>query len=875
VATTGDYRLPRAVLPKDYAIVIDVSPARASFEGRLTLTARVVAPTDTVELNARGLSVSDVVAAAGGRRQKGSARIHRTRETVALAFPKPLPKGPVTIALAFRGKLDKGMHGLYLARDGKERAVVSQCEATDARAIFPCFDEPDLKATLQWTVRAPEGLTVITNGARATTKHERKTRSQVVRFRKTPPLSTYLAALTVGRYEATKARRVNGTPCRVWTSPGALAQGAFAEAVTEFSLAWFEEYFRQKYRYGKLDQVAVPGFDAGAMENAGAIFYRRNLLLMDPASASWRQQKAIAETIAHELSHQWFGNRVTMKWWDDLWLNEAFATWIATKCMDAWKPQWRLWDEFQAGKTRALASDALVNTRSIWSPVESPAEAVEQFDVITYEKGGSVLRMLERFLSEGAFRAGIRAYIDAYKDANASGEDLWAKLGEASGQPVGPMMRTWVAQPGFPVVRVEAAPAPGGGRTALRLSQRRFFANPAEAAKPSDALWQVPLVIRYGTDAGATGEQRTLLASAAGEVTLDAPGAVRWVHANADQVGFYRLDPSRPLLEGLLAHGLPRLTPAERAGLLDDQWALVRNGTSDVARFLDVLAAYAGERDFTVVETMAGRLDFLAYRLVEEAERPAFSRLVARLFAPQLAELGWGPPAGGRGAGGEDQAIAVRRATVIAALGDTARLPEVLSEAERRQPAEQADPKAIEPNLAGLVVRLAARRGDARRFDAYVEAYRARKGAGAPPQEWSRYLYGLTAFEAPDLVRRLLDLVFGGELVPQEQLGVVLQMLLGQRAARLAAWEAVKANWPWLRERVGAMGISRLVRATSGLPYAQREDVARFFAAHPVEEARRALAQALETLDLDEELRRREAGRLAEWLRRESQPIGR
>ncbi len=861
MATTTDYRLPRHVLPRDYAIEIDVSPARTRFEGRLTITARVTAETDTMELSARGLSVSDVAALVKGRRVKGTVRSYKARETVALVFPKPLPKGRAVVTLTFAGKLDPGMHGLYLARDGVERAVVSQCEATDARAIFPCFDEPDVKAALQWTVTAPIGLTVITNGAATKTTVRKSRGTQTVVFRKTKPISTYLAALTVGRYEGTKARRVNGTPCRMWASPGALPQAGFAEQVTGVSLAWFEDYFQQKYHYGKMDQVAVPGFDAGAMENAGAVFYRKNLLLMDPASASWRQQKAIAETIAHELSHQWFGNRVTMKWWDDLWLNEAFATWIATKAMDAWRPEWRLWDEFQADKTRALGTDALVSTRAIWSPVKSPAEAVEQFDVITYEKGGAVLRMLERYLSEKTFRTGIRDYVDTYKDGNASGADLWGKLGEASGEPVAPMMQTWVAQPGFPVVSVDHRIS--GGRTALRLSQRRFFASPGESARETPALWHVPLVVRYGTAGGEVREQRALVTGRSGEVALEAEGPVAWVYANAGQVGFYRLDPSRALLDGLLAKGLGHLTPAERGGLLDDQWALVRSGASDIARFLEVLSAFAGERDFTVVEGIAGRLDFLGYRLVEEADRPAFARVVERLFTPQLAELGW--EAKGTT---EEQETAVRRATVIGALGDTARLPDVLAEAERRQPAEQADAKAIEPNLAGLVVRLAARRGEAPRFDAYVETYKTRKALGAPPQESARYLYALTAFEAPDLVRRALDLVFKGDVVPQEQIGIVLQQMLGQRAAREATWQALKANWKALRERVGAMGISRLVRATAGLPASLRSDVAAFFAANPVDEAKRALAQALESLDLDEELRAREAGRLTEWLRR-------
>ncbi len=380
-------------------------------------------------------------------------------------------------------------------------------------------------------------------------------------------------------------------------------------------------------------------------------------------------------------------------------------------------------------------------------------------------------------------------------------------------------------------------------------------------AQGSEAPWQVPLVVRYATEAGEIREQRALLTAATGEVTLETPGPIQWVYANADAIGFYRLDPSLALLAGLLDHALPRLTPAERMALLEDQWALVRNGTSDIARFLRVLTAFGGECDFAVVDAIAGRLDFLGYRLVEEGDRPAFGRRVARLLGPRLAELGWEP------APGEDQATGARRATVVAALGDTARLPEVLAEAERRQPAEAKDPRAIDPNLAGVIVRLAARRGNAARFDAYLATYRARKAAHAPPQESARYLYALAVFEAPDLVCRVLDLCLEGDVVPQEQLGIVLQQLLGQRAAREETWRFVKANWKAIQSKLGPMGLSRLVRATAGLPVELRDDVAAFFAANPVEEAKRALAQALESLDLDAELKRREGGRLAAWLR--------
>ncbi|RYF03432.1 MAG: M1 family peptidase, partial [Deltaproteobacteria bacterium] len=348
-----------------YNILLRASPRRRSFTGRVEIDAQARTQTDSLELHARGLRLLAASVVCGGKRLVARVQKHKERETVSLHLPRPV-RGRLTIVCDYDGKLGAGMHGLYLAQDGTERAIVSQCEATDARAIFPCLDEPAFKAKLAWQVQTDAGLCVVTNGVPRGSQKVRGKDEVLHTFAPTHPVSTYLSAVTIGHFEASRTQKVLGTPCRVLAGVNKVAQTAFAQSVTAFVLPYYTDYFGQRYRYQKLDQVAVPGFDAGAMENVGAIFYRQTLLLMQQDAVSWSGQKRIAEVIAHEIAHQWFGNLVTMQWWDDLWLNEAFATWIAYKVCDVWHPEWRMWDDFFVSKMDAMHADGLASTHPIY-----------------------------------------------------------------------------------------------------------------------------------------------------------------------------------------------------------------------------------------------------------------------------------------------------------------------------------------------------------------------------------------------------------------------------------------------------------------------------------------------------------------------------
>ena len=856
--TSTNYRLPRHVVPQDYDVTVDASPKRAAFFGQVIMTARVLKETDRFELNSRDLKVEAASVKLARGRMAAKVVMHRDRETVELVFAKPLPRGAITVTLKFKGKLNPNMHGLYLAKDGNERAIVSQCEATDARAIFPCFDEPDLKATLRWTIHTDPDWVVITNGALESSRKARGADKVVHTFKRTRVIPTYLAAVTIGKLEGSPTFKVKGIPCRIWAGQGKLDQTAFAQEVTSYVLPWYQQYFGQKYNYEKLDQVAVPGFDAGAMENVGAIFYRQNLLLMRPGATSWGGQKRIAEVIAHEIAHQWFGNLVTMRWWDDLWLNEAFATWIAYKVCDTWKPEWRIWDDYLESKEGALAADALVNTHPIYTEVQSPAQATELFDVITYEKGCAVLRMAENYLSHEIFQRGIQMYQAAFKNKNAAGADLWNKLADASNEPVDELMKSWVEQPGFPLLTVTAHRQ--DNHTVLHVSQRRFFANKEQMQQPDSQTWMVPLVVRYDTGNGPA-LQRVLLTDQEATLVLGEEGHAHWVYPNANATGFYRMHLEEELLQALLTQGLPHLSPAARMSLIEDQWALVRCGLANVEQFMDVLTAFRDERDHVVVRSMVHRLNYLFEYLVPPNHRQALSSFTCWLFAPQLDELGWEPEPE------EQSARSLRRALIVDVLGDVGRDHAVLHEAARRLEDEIRDPTAVEPNLAGTLPSLAAIDGDSQLMLRFVATYTERKKARVSPELQARYLSALSAFEDKEAVAQVLNLCIDGT-IPQEQLRVVLIPMLARRATQDVTWTFLKKNWAEIGPRVGSMGVGRLVESTGSLDVQYRADVLKFFTDNPVEEAKRALQKALEAMDLRHELKSREAPRLADWLSR-------
>ncbi|MEE3330585.1 MAG: M1 family metallopeptidase [Myxococcota bacterium] len=840
------------------AVAIEPNSSDA-FRGSVGIEIEIHRGRRSIELHAADLRVSQARVIVDERTLRGRIVPHPERQTIEVQLSESVPKGRARLELKFAGRLRKDLCGLYGATVGDRRYAFTQLEAADARKFFPCFDEPSMKARWQMTVTTSEANSVISNNP---IEHTEKLPggNKRVRFSRTPKLSSYLVALAVGELTCSRVTRAGKTAIRVWHVPGKQGMTAFSLDCARETLQRLERYFDLPYPYEKLDLVAVPDFEFGAMENAGAVFFRETLLLVDTRTVTLAEKKRAAEVICHELAHMWYGDLVTMAWWDDLWLNEAFATWMAFLIVDEWQPDWKMWHDFHHHRAGALELDALEHTHPIYVKVRTPDEANENFDLITYEKGASVVRMIERYLGPEVFRAGVRTYIRRHAESNTVAADLWNALSEAAGQPIEPIVRAWIEQDGYPVVSVKRKQKTG--HSAIELRQERLLEMPPTRAKFAEevknARWPVPWVGRVGSDEeGPTTEIRHLLTKRVD--TIDAPRAdLGFVYGNADESGFFRplhgADELRDLIEAL-----PVLNPAERMGLIDHQWALVRAGRANVSSLLDLIAATGAETNPDVLVTVKRPLAMLASRFAPDVSRNTERRLrawVGVYFGAQIDELGFDP------APGEPEATRVRRAAIIDIVGGIGESTRVVDEAQTRCRKYLRQRSSLESNLADAVVSIAASHGDAWLFDAFLDAmHNART-----PQEERRFLMGLCDFRDAALIERCIDLVLTDD-VPTQDVAFVLVRLFANRSARPPTWDFVRQRWPKLRDRMGSLLAGRVIAATPSLgTRTHRREVARFFKANPVPSGARTLRQALERFDWYEAFKAREGPGLDAYL---------
>jgi puromycin-sensitive aminopeptidase len=825
-------RLSKTVAPSSYDLKLTLDPEAASFTGHVKISLESKKPTTQLVLHSLDLSLTSVIVA-GRRLDPSKVVVDAKAETVTLLLDSPL-KGRADVEIEYSGKMNELMRGLYQSRgkngDKDEAWSFTHLEPTHARRVLPSFDEPAFKATFKLTLDVPAGLTPISNMPKASEviTGDRKT----VVFQETPKMSSYLLAVFAARLEA-RTRKVGKTTLTVWAAPDQIAQADFALDAGANALKYLNSYFGVPYMLPKLDMVAAPDFASGAMENWGAILYRDTSLLIDPKLSSDAAKRRVAEVVSHEIVHQWFGNLVTMGWWNDLWLNEAFATWLAYKIVDSWKPAWKVWDEFDQGKRSPLAIDALPGTRPVRSDAATPAEIQAQFDPMSYQKGGALLRMIEVYVGEADFRQGIQAYMKKYAYKNAEAKDLARELERASGKPVSKMMNGWLSQGGVPVVSVAAE-----GRT-LTLSQSRFSAFNLKA----DTRWSIPVVVRYRLK----GEKKArtasvLLDKATKSVTLPGKGDILWIYPNAGETGYYRFELDASLLFAALARR-GELSPVERAGLLNNLWANVRAGKLPVASFLESLAAFRGDASRLIIEDAAAYLKTIRQELTEtDAERDALGIFAASFFGPHLKALGWDKKKG------ESQEVTMTRPTVLNALALLA--PKALDQGQvsARLQKYLADPSSIDSSVAPVILTAAARRNDPALF---VE-FRARLAAPKTPEQKSLMLRALAEFSEPALLDQYLAMTVSDEIRAQDAWMPYI-WLLSNPATRERSWAFVKANWKALSSKLGPRGATRVIGAAGGLVSAAlKNDVEAFFRApeNEIEMARKTLDQTLESIEL-------------------------
>ncbi|MFN0091171.1 MAG: M1 family metallopeptidase [Acidimicrobiales bacterium] len=845
------YRLPGAARPTRYELVIAPDLEAFTFSGEAVIELEAAQQCAELVLNAAELEIDAAAVETAAGRVEAEVALDPAAERATITPARPVEAGPATLHLRFRGVLNDKLHGFYRSsftdRDGRARTIaVTQFEATDARRAFPCWDEPEHKAVFAITLVVEDGLFALSNAAQVSDEPTGDGRRRV-RFADTMPMSTYLVAMVVGPLEATDPVDVDGTPLRVVHPVGAGELAAYALEVGAFSLRYFADYYGIAYPGDKLDLVAVPDFAFGAMENLGCVTFREVLLLVDPTQTTQPELQRVADVIAHELAHMWFGDLVTMKWWNGIWLNEAFATFMEMKAVDAFRPDWRRWVDFGLSRSSAFDVDSLASTRPVEYPVHSPTDAEGMFDVLTYEKGAALVRMLEMYLGEDAFRAGIARYLRQHSYANTETTDLWDAIETASGQPVRQIMDSWIFQGGYPLISVELA---ADGR-ALRLRQDRFRYAGGPAPDPAEApRWKAPLLVRVGDADGARRDLRLLLEEEGATVPLDAPAA--WALVNAGGHGFYRVRYDDALLGAVAARAQDELTPIERYNLIDDAFAAVLAGRSSAAGFLSLAQGFAAEDDLSVWQRILGALAALS-RVLEGPALAAYEATVRELVGGALDIVGWAP------AEGEGERTRELRGALFHGLGAIGGDERAHQRAAELHAAHLADPASVDPPLVAAAVKLLAQRGGRAEFDLFVERWKA-----APtPQEEQRYLYALAEFEADGLVDEALARCLTGEIRTQNS-PYLIRLALANRAQGPHVWDWLKANWQAVNDKLPSNTLARMLEGIRALAQpAVAADVHAFFAAHPMSHGAKTVAQHLERLDVNVALAEREAGPLA------------
>jgi puromycin-sensitive aminopeptidase len=842
------YRLPRTVEPERYELTLTPDLDAASFAGEAKIRIQVNEPITEIVLNAVELDIHSAELVGGtGQPLNGQVTLDDSEERAIIGLDGTAAPGPWLLHLTFTGILNDKLHGFYRStfkdEDGNERVIATtQFEATDARRAFPCWDEPDFKASFAVTLIVDNALTAVSNGAVVEEQDLGNGKRQVT-FAETMPMSTYLVAFIVGQFDLTAAQDVGGVPLRVACTPGKLHLTHFALEAGAAAVRFLESYFEIPYPSDKLDHVAIPDFAFGAMENLGCVTYRETALLVDAAAASRLELQRVAEVIAHETAHMWFGDLVTMRWWNGIWLNEAFATFMELMAVDDFRPEWDIWVSFGAGRSAAMVTDGLESTRPVEFPVGRPEEAEAMFDVLTYQKGAAVLRMLEQYLGPEPFRQGIVRYLSEHHHHNTETTDLWDAIEAASGEPARAVMDSWIYQGGYPLVSVD--PSEDGRR--LTLSQRRFL-----YSGDGNELWQVPINLRLSVG-GEVSQRRVLLTGPATTVELPAP--VDWVVVNDGAWGFYRVRYEASLLRRLTAAMHQQLRPLERLSLVSDTWAAVLAGHSPLGDFLELVRLLGDETDPDVWSSFLGPLGLLD-RIANETERPILQALVRRVAGPAFAELGWEPAAG------EGERVGTLRARLIGALGMLGADPEVRAEAARRHAAYLQDRTALDPDLVTATVNVVAQAGGEGEYTTVLDQFRR----ASTPQDEIRYLYALGATESAPLLRRTLDLCMSGEVRTQDA-PYVIGSILATRAGAGLTWDFLEERWETITTRFPDNSIPRMLEGITGItdPALARR-IHAFLDAHPVPQGEKPLAQSRERLDINVRFRERFAPSLASEL---------
>ena len=854
VPVAGAQRLPDTAIPESYTLQLAPDLAKEKFTGDETIHIKILKSASQIVLNAVDIDFQHVTITSASSTQDAKVTLDKEKEQATLTVEQPLPPGPATIQINYTGTLNHDLRGFYIGKqDNGQKYAATQLEATDARRAFPCFDEPAYKATFQVTIVADKGLSVVSN-TKALSDVPGPTGDQhTVHFERTPKMSSYLVAVVVGKFEYIEGS-ADGIPIRIYTSPGKKTLAKFALKTAESALSYYDHYFGIRYPFGKLDMVALSDFGPGAMENTGCITYREAFILLDEKHTNLESRKFVASVITHEMAHQWFGDLVTMKWWDDLWLNEGFASWMSSKPIEAWHPEWHIELNDVSDATHALDLDSLENTHPIRQSAETPAEILELADNITYDKTSAVLRMVESYLGEETFRAGVNDYIKAHAYGNATAADFWNALTRVSNKPVDKIMQSFIDQPGPPIVSVKAECL--ASQETVSLTQKRYFFDREKFEAGTDELWQMPVCMNDGT--GNHAVRCELLTQR--EQTITLPVCSPWLEVNAGARGYYHSGYDPEIVRALSMNAEHALSPAERIMLLSDVWAAVRVDHEKIGDYLTLAQGLASDRTPQVLGKLVVELAFIDDNLVTDADRQAYRSWVDSTFSPLATQLGWEQRPG------DDETTETLRGDLLRVLAGVAHNPEAEAFARNIADKSLADPSSVNDALASVALPLAAQDGDE---DFYNKIAEHLKQATAPEQK-NLYVRTLLSFHDPKLLESTLHFAVSG--ARSQDASLIIARLIANPAGRKLGWDFVRNQWDSIKGDNGAFGgssASAIVASTRNFCDPEmRDQVQSFFSSHPVPAASRTLKQSLEQIGYCIDLKDRQGTELSTWLQR-------
>jgi len=842
VSTVQAQRLPQAVKPEHYSLKLTPDLKNATFTGQESIDVVISQPVDGVTLNSAEIKFGTVTAKLGGKTLTAKVTEDVGKQQATFDFGQQLPAGKLHLSIDYTGILNDKLRGFYLSKTARRNYAVTQFESTDARRAFPSFDEPAFKATFDITLVVDKDDTAISNTNIAHDEPARDNAAKhAITFATTPRMSSYLVAFLVGDFKCLSGSS-DGVPIRVCATPDQVQYGAFALSSAEYVLHYYNTYFGIKYPMPKLDMIALPDFEAGAMENFGAITYRETDLLLDSSHASVGAQRLVGLVVAHEMAHQWFGDMVTMQWWDNIWLNEGFASWMENKPIAAWKPEFNISQEVAQGQQDTLNLDAQRVTRTIRAKAETPDEINEMFDGISYGKAGAVLLMVENYVGEETFRQGVHKYLAAHLYGNATAEDFWTAQTEVSHKPVDKIMDSFISQPGEPIITLGSANQQG-----VPVSQRRFFLN-ANTKADERETWTIPVCFKLAGEAKCevlSERQQSLPVSSS-----------PLLFANAEGKGYYRSNYSDAMYDELVTHVESDLKPEERISLLGDEWALMRAGKASVGSYLNLVAAVRNDSSAEVLDAATGNLYTIDNRIAgSEEDRTRFSSWVRSRFVDAYRNLGE-PQSSDSPGKRELRAILLN---LVATLGND---PDAIADAKKLTAKSLADPASVDPTLSEAALKIAARNGDAALF----ERLQKLSLSAANPQTRSEALHALALFVDPLLEKRALDYAVSGEVKNQDSASLIGAELRG-RDTREFAWSYIQGSWDKVIAQVTESSGAGIVASAGAFCTVERQQqVSSFFSAHKVPASERTLKRAEDQIGDCIDLRSAQSENLKAWL---------